>query len=107
MPSDKSQQPGDGSRPAVVATREKSANPGTPSRRDRIRESSAVQDPGLKDYVCCTDDNLLTLGASCNNDSELTNLSSSGWENAWAKEPLAPSTKRSIGTRVRLWLSSK
>ena len=37
-------------RPAVVAARERT--PGTPSRKDKPRESSAVQDPGLKDYVC-------------------------------------------------------
>lgn len=36
----------------VVASRERSAAvPGTPSRKDKPRESLAVQDPGLKDYV--------------------------------------------------------
>lgn len=35
----------------VVASRERSAVPGTPSRKDKGRESLAVQDPGLKDYV--------------------------------------------------------
>ncbi|KAK7431908.1 Protein kinase of the Mitotic Exit Network [Neonectria magnoliae] len=33
-----------------AAARERSAMPGTPSRKDKIRESSALQDPGLKDY---------------------------------------------------------
>jgi serine/threonine protein kinase len=33
----------------VMATRERSM-PGTPSRKEKIRESSALQDPGLKDY---------------------------------------------------------
>lgn len=37
-------------RPSVVAARDRT--PGTPSRKDKPRESSAVQDPGLKDYVC-------------------------------------------------------
>lgn len=36
-------------RPAI-ASRERSV-PGTPSRKEKIRESSALQDPGLKDYV--------------------------------------------------------
>ncbi|XWX01615.1 hypothetical protein V2A60_009643 [Cordyceps javanica] len=49
MPVDRLAQFGDG-RPAVVATRDKSSNPATPSRRDKIRESSAHQDPMLKDY---------------------------------------------------------
>jgi hypothetical protein len=31
--------------------RTRSAVPGTPSRKDKHRESSALQDPGLKDYV--------------------------------------------------------
>jgi serine/threonine protein kinase len=35
-------------RPAM-ASRERSV-PGTPSRKEKIRESSALQDPGLKDY---------------------------------------------------------
>ncbi|KAM0397858.1 hypothetical protein ACHAQC_003522 [Fusarium culmorum] len=35
-------------RPAI-ASRERSV-PGTPSRKEKIRESSALQDPGLKDY---------------------------------------------------------
>lgn len=37
----------------VVATREPRGTPvpGTPSRKDKPRESLAVQDPGLKDYV--------------------------------------------------------
>lgn len=34
----------------VVASRERGV-PGTPSRKDKLRESLAVQDPGLKDYV--------------------------------------------------------
>ena len=37
--------------PVIVATRERAAMPGTPSRKERQRESSALQDPGLKDYV--------------------------------------------------------
>jgi len=37
----------------VMATRERSM-PGTPSRKEKIRESSALQDPGLKDYVRTT-----------------------------------------------------
>jgi hypothetical protein len=36
---------------AAVASRERPFTPGTPSRKDKIRESSALQDPGLKDYV--------------------------------------------------------
>ncbi|WKT44989.1 Protein kinase domain [Fusarium oxysporum f. sp. vasinfectum] len=36
---------------AAVASRERPYTPGTPSRKDKIRESSALQDPGLKDYV--------------------------------------------------------
>jgi hypothetical protein len=40
-----------GGHAAVVATRERAGVPGTPSRKERQRESSAVQDPGLKDYV--------------------------------------------------------
>lgn len=39
-------------RAGAVAGRERSAMPGTPSRKDKHRESSALQDPGLKDYVC-------------------------------------------------------
>ncbi|KAG5995727.1 hypothetical protein E4U54_002786, partial [Claviceps lovelessii] len=35
---------------AAVASRERSAIPGTPSRKEKQRDSSAVQDPGLKDY---------------------------------------------------------
>lgn len=34
----------------VVASRERVD--GTPSRKEKGRESLAVQDPGLKDYVC-------------------------------------------------------
>ncbi|CAJ0539035.1 Ff.00g068500.m01.CDS01 [Fusarium sp. VM40] len=34
----------------AVASRERPFTPGTPSRKDKIRESSALQDPGLKDY---------------------------------------------------------
>lgn len=37
---------------AVVASRERSGAPGTPSRKEKQRETSAVQDPGLKDFVC-------------------------------------------------------
>lgn len=48
-PPDRPQHP-NGRPAAVVASRERSA-PGTPSRKERIRESSALQDPGLKDYV--------------------------------------------------------
>lgn len=38
---------------AAVASRDRPAVPlpGTPSRKDKLRESSALQDPGLKDYV--------------------------------------------------------
>ncbi|OAA39399.1 septation [Metarhizium rileyi] len=39
-----------GGHAAVVASRERAGMPGTPSRKERQRESSAVQDPGLKDY---------------------------------------------------------
>ncbi|KAG6168114.1 hypothetical protein E4U11_006024 [Claviceps purpurea] len=39
-----------GGHAAVVASRERSAMPGTPSRKEKQRDSSAVQDPGLKDY---------------------------------------------------------
>ncbi|KAM0188761.1 hypothetical protein ACHAPI_010472 [Fusarium lateritium] len=35
---------------AAVASRERPFTPGTPSRKDKMRESSALQDPGLKDY---------------------------------------------------------
>ncbi|EGX87639.1 cell division control protein 15, cdc15 [Cordyceps militaris CM01] len=49
MPGDRHAQFGDG-RPGIVATREKSSAPATPSRREKIRESSAHQDPMLKDY---------------------------------------------------------
>lgn len=36
----------------VAASRERGAAvPGTPSRKDKGRESMAVQDPGLRDYV--------------------------------------------------------
>ncbi|KAJ4206741.1 Protein kinase of the Mitotic Exit Network [Fusarium falciforme] len=35
---------------AAVASRERPM-PGTPSRKEKHRESSALQDPGLKDYV--------------------------------------------------------
>ena len=38
-------------RAAVVASRERGTAPGTPSRKEKTRESSALQDPGLKDYV--------------------------------------------------------
>lgn len=31
--------------------RPRAAVPGTPSRKDKHRETSALQDPGLKDYV--------------------------------------------------------
>lgn len=52
MPTER-HPPSDAGRPAaLVAVRERGGTaPGTPSRRDRVRESSAVQDPGLKDYV--------------------------------------------------------
>ncbi|KAJ2967229.1 hypothetical protein NQ176_g9764 [Zarea fungicola] len=50
MPIDRHAQYGDG-RPGVVAAREKSSTPATPSRRDKVRESSALQDPMLKDYA--------------------------------------------------------
>lgn len=33
-------------------SRERSSTQSTPSRKERARESSAMQDPGLKDYVC-------------------------------------------------------
>jgi hypothetical protein len=36
---------------AVVVSRDRNGMPGTPSRKEKQRESSAVQDPGLKDYV--------------------------------------------------------
>ncbi|PQK13694.1 hypothetical protein BB8028_0004g06250 [Beauveria bassiana] len=49
MPVDRHAQSGDG-RHGVLATREKSSAPATPSRREKIRESSAHQDPMLKDY---------------------------------------------------------
>jgi hypothetical protein len=39
-------------RPAM-ASRDRSI-PGTPSRKEKVRESSALQDPGLKDYVRIT-----------------------------------------------------
>ncbi|KFA77236.1 hypothetical protein S40288_01292, partial [Stachybotrys chartarum IBT 40288] len=35
---------------AVVVSRDRNGMPGTPSRKEKQRESSAVQDPGLKDY---------------------------------------------------------
>ena len=38
-------------RAVAVATRERGSASGTPARKERARESSAVQDPGLKDYV--------------------------------------------------------
>lgn len=38
-------------RAAAVASRERSGMPGTPSRKEKLLESSALQDPGLKDYV--------------------------------------------------------
>lgn len=38
-------------RPLAVASSERSAMPGTPSRKEKLLESSALQDPGLKDYV--------------------------------------------------------
>lgn len=50
MPVDRHAQYAEG-RPGVVAAREKSSTPATPSRRDKVRESSALQDPMLKDYV--------------------------------------------------------
>ncbi|KAM3508113.1 hypothetical protein MY10362_001390 [Beauveria mimosiformis] len=49
MPVDRHAQSGDG-RHGVLATRDKSSAPATPSRREKIRESSAHQDPMLKDY---------------------------------------------------------
>ncbi|KAG6008670.1 hypothetical protein E4U21_004025 [Claviceps maximensis] len=39
-----------GGHAAAVASRERSAMPGSPSRKEKQRDSSAVQDPGLKDY---------------------------------------------------------
>ncbi|KAG5924507.1 hypothetical protein E4U42_004629 [Claviceps africana] len=39
-----------GGHAASVASRERLAVPGTPSRKEKQRDSSAVQDPGLKDY---------------------------------------------------------
>ncbi|KAH7325766.1 septation protein H [Stachybotrys elegans] len=47
--SDRPYQP-NGRPSAVVVSRERNGIPGTPSRKDKQRESSAVQDPGLKDY---------------------------------------------------------
>ncbi|KAK2596718.1 Protein kinase of the Mitotic Exit Network [Conoideocrella luteorostrata] len=35
---------------AAGASRERAVMPGTPSRKEKLRETSAVQDPGLKDY---------------------------------------------------------
>ncbi|CAM1500562.1 Fc.00g097240.m01.CDS01 [Cosmosporella sp. VM-42] len=37
-------------RAAAVAARERPSMPGTPSRKEKLMESSALQDPGLKDY---------------------------------------------------------
>lgn len=51
MPPERQYHASNGRAPAVVASRERVAMPGTPSRKERQRESSAVQDPGLKDYV--------------------------------------------------------
>lgn len=48
---------------AVVATRERVGVSGTPSRKERHRESSAVQDPGLKDYVRCSLDIDITFSS--------------------------------------------
>ncbi|EHK25726.1 uncharacterized protein TRIVIDRAFT_32107 [Trichoderma virens Gv29-8] len=42
--------PASNGRFAAATPRERSAAPATPSRKDRQRESSAMQDPGLKDY---------------------------------------------------------
>ncbi|PNY27545.1 Septation [Tolypocladium capitatum] len=50
MPPERQYHASNGRGPAVVASRERVAMPGTPSRKERQRESSAVQDPGLKDY---------------------------------------------------------
>lgn len=49
-PADRQYQP-NGRPSAVVVSRERTAVPGTPSRKEKQRESSALQDPGLKDYV--------------------------------------------------------
>ena len=43
-------------RAAAVAVRERPSMPGTPSRKEKLMESSALQDPGLKDYVRTTHD---------------------------------------------------
>ncbi|KAI9163002.1 Cytokinesis protein sepH [Paramyrothecium foliicola] len=48
-PADRQYQP-NGRPSAVVVSRERNAVPGTPSRKEKQRESSALQDPGLKDY---------------------------------------------------------
>ncbi|KAL7933205.1 hypothetical protein V8C35DRAFT_305189 [Trichoderma chlorosporum] len=42
--------PASNGRFAAAPPRERSTAPSTPSRKDRQRESSAMQDPGLKDY---------------------------------------------------------
>ncbi|KAM4057473.1 kinase [Hirsutella rhossiliensis] len=51
MPPGRQYHANNGPAAAVVASRERvAAMPGTPSRKERQRESSALQDPGLKDY---------------------------------------------------------
>ncbi len=52
MPSERQYHVNNGPAAAIVASRERlPAMPGTPSRKERQRETSALQDPGLKDYV--------------------------------------------------------
>ena len=92
-------------RPAVVAARDRT--PGTPSRKDKPRESSAVQDPGLKDYVCDfhqakRGDGRLHISCAATWHGIIANKTPySAWENVSGKEPLAPSTRLSTGAQAR------
>lgn len=88
-----------GGRSAVVAARERT--PGTPSRKEKTRESSAVQDPGLKDYVRATGTPRRGLLASIDPACSITDAMSRGWGNALAKVPSVLFTRRSTGAQVR------
>lgn len=67
--------------------------PGTPRKEGREVREKAMQDPGLKDYVCLNHKNKGTW----------TNGISSGLESALAKELLGVFIRLSIGVLVVLW----
>jgi hypothetical protein len=58
----------------VVTSRERGGVPGTPSRRDKSRESSALQDPGLKDYVRRHGPSVFSPAEPCSMDTKADSI---------------------------------